>query len=142
MATVEASPERVLGVLTEPQVCARWSPVRFELDHLDQPRLATGTRGRLGGCLVGRRVDFDLEILRADHQRLELRACGPVKIDAVYDARPSGNSTHLHAAVSVRPGPGLTGRIAARAADALLAAGALDHALHRIADEVALAEAA
>jgi hypothetical protein len=75
-ATVGGAPEQVLGVLTEPEACARWSPVRFDLDHLDRPRPVTGTRGRLGGRVVGRRVDFDLEILHADQRRLELRACG------------------------------------------------------------------
>ena len=141
-ATVEAPPEEVLRVLTEPDACVRWSPVRFDVDDLTTPRLMTGTRGRLGGRLVGRRLDFDLEIVRADRQRLELRAHGPVRIDAVYHARRAGQVTHLQAAVSVSPGPGLTGRFAARAADALLAAGVLDQAVERIAGEVELAEAA
>jgi hypothetical protein len=139
---VEAPPERILHVLTEPDACARWSPVRFDLDRLTTRRLMTGTRGRLGGRLIGRRVDFDLEILHADRSRLELRAHGPVRIEAVYHVRPAGTVTQLQAAVSVRPGPGLTGRFAARAADALLAAGVLDQAVERIADEVEIAPAA
>ena len=141
-ATVDAPPERILHVLTEPEACARWSPVRFDVDRLTTPRLMTGTRGRLGGRLIGRRVDFDLEILHADRRRLELRARGPVRIDAVYHVRPAGTVTQLRAAVSVSPGPGLTGRFAAHAASALLAAGALDQALERIAGEVKLADAA
>jgi hypothetical protein len=141
-ANVEATPERILHVLTEPAACARWSPVRFVLDGLTTPRLMTGTRGRLGGRLIGRRVEFDLEILHADCGRFELRAHGPVRIDAVYHVQPAGTVTQLQAAVSVSPGPGLTGRFAARAADALLAAGVLDQAVERIAGEVELAEAA
>jgi|GEM_PF-4819308 len=135
-AVLEASPERVLRVLTEPDACARWSPVRFELDQIDSARLATGSRARLGGSLIGRRVAFELEILRADRRSLELRARGPLEIQARYDARPAGAATFLRADVSVAPGPGLLGHVAARAADALLAAGALDQALHRIAGEV------
>jgi len=136
-ATLDAPPERVLRVLTEPRSCARWSPVSFDLDGLANSRLATGTRARVGGRLIGRRVDFDLEILRADQRRLELRAKGPVRIEARYDAHPNGDSTLLRAAVSVAPGPGIAGHIAARAADALLAAGMLDQAMRRITDELA-----
>jgi len=136
-ATLDASPERVLSVLTEPDCCVRWSPVPFELRQLDGSRLKTGSRGRLGGSLVGRKVDFELEILRADRQRLELRARGLVKIEARYEVRPAGDITVLRANVSVMPGPGLLGHLAACAADALLAAGALDQALQAIAGEVA-----
>ena len=141
-ATVDAPPEQILRVLTEPESCARWSPVRFDLDCVSTPRLVTGTRARLGGRLIGRRVNFEVEILHADGQRLELSARGPVRIDAVYDARRAGAYTRLKAAVSVNPGPGLTGRVAARAADALMAAGALDQALERLAGELTLANAA
>jgi hypothetical protein len=136
---MDAAPEEVLEVLTEPESCVRWSPVPFELDGLSQPHLVTGTRGRLGGRLVGRKVDFDLEILHADERRLELRASGPVNLEAVYDATPAGQATQLRAAVSVRPGPGLSGRLAARATEALLAAGALDRALERIAEQIGAA---
>jgi hypothetical protein len=134
--TVHGTPERVLTVLTDPEACSRWSPVGFELDDLDEPRLTTGTRARVGGRLVGRDVGFDVEIVRADAHALELRARGPIDIEARYDARARGPATRLEASVSVRGG-GLTGRMLARAADGLLAAGALERALARIAGEVA-----
>ena len=136
-AALEAPPAHVLSLLTEPRSCARWSPVPFDLDGMTERRLATGTRARVGGRLVGRRVDFDVEILRADERGLELRAQGPLKIEARYDARRSGDSTLLNAAVSVKPGPGLVGRLTARVAEGLLAAGALEQVMRRIAGELA-----
>jgi uncharacterized protein YndB with AHSA1/START domain len=140
-ATLEAPPERVLSVLTKPESCARWSPVRFELDALGGARLQTGTRARVGGRLVGRRVDFDLEILHADQRGLKLRAHGPMRIEARYEAEPAQDATVLRAVVSVDAGEGVVGRVAARAADALLAAGVLDATMQRIAGEVATAPA-
>ena len=121
--TVHGTPESVLTVLTDPEACSRWSPVGFELDELNEPRLTTGSRARVGGRIACREVGFDVEIVRADERALELRAHGP--------------ATRIEASVSVRGG-GLTGRVLARAADGLLAAGALDRALARIAGEVAV----
>jgi len=134
--TVHGSPERVLTVLTDPEACSRWSPVGFELDELDEPRLTTGSRARVGGRFVGRDVGFDVEILHADERALALRASGPIDIEARYDARAHGPATRIEASVFVNGG-GLAGRVLARAADGLLAAGALDRALARIAGEVA-----
>lgn len=134
-ATVDGAPEHVLGVLTDPDACERWSPVAFEVDGAR--RLATGSRARVGGSIVGRRVEFEVEILHADDRRLALRAQGPIEIEARYDARPCGPATCLDAEVSVRSRGGLLGRVMAGAADGLLAAGALDSALQRIADEAA-----
>jgi hypothetical protein len=134
--TVHGSPEHVLTVLTDPDRCSRWSPVGFELDALDDPRLTTGTRARVGGRFAGRDVGFEVEILHADERAIELRASGPIDIEARYNASVDGPATRIEASVSVRGG-GLTGRVLARAADGLLAAGALDCALARIAGEVA-----
>ena len=134
-ATVEGLPEDVLDVLTDPGACERWSPVAFEVDGAR--RLAAGTRARVGGRVVGRRIEFDVEIVEADDRRLALRAQGPIHIEARYDARPCGQAlTCLDASVSVRSRGGLLGRAIAGAADGLLAAGALDTALARIAGEV------
>jgi len=52
--TVHGTPESVLTVLTDPEACSRWSPVGFELDELDEPRLITGSRARVGGRIAGR----------------------------------------------------------------------------------------
>src|SRR5213593_1919815 len=90
-ATLEGHPERVLDLLTDPGACRRWSPVAFEVDGI--ARLATGSRARVGGSIVGRRVDFDVEILEAGERRLALRAQGPIEIEARYDVRPLGPDT-------------------------------------------------
>src|SRR4051794_16355213 len=133
-ATVEAEPEQVLDVLTDPTACERWSPVAFEVDGAR--RLAAGSRAGVGGRVVGRRIEFDVEIVEADDRGLALRAQGPIEIEARYNARPCGPATCLDASVSVRSRGGLLGRAIAGAADGLLAAGALDNALARIAGEV------
>jgi len=134
-ATIEGRPEHVLDVLTDPDAAERWSPVAFEVDGIR--RLSAGARARVGGSIVGRRVEFDVEILEADERRLALRAQGPIEIEARYDARPCGAATCLDAEVSVRSTGGLMGRLMAGAADGLLAAGALDSTLRRIGDELA-----
>jgi hypothetical protein len=123
----------VLQVLTHPEEIRRWSPVDFDLDDLDDRRLAAGTRGRVTGRLAGVKVGFDLEIHTADEARLELSAEGPVAFDVRYDLSSDGSWAELNASVSMRHGGGLTGRLVANATAALLSAGALEGAAGRIA---------
>ena len=129
--TVTGLPDEVLAMLTEPDAIARWTPVPFELIDLDTDRLVAGSRARVRGRLAGRTLEFDVEVLAADDERLALRATGPISIDVEYALRPAGEGSELRASVSVR-GSGLIGRVLARATDALLAAGALDLAVSRI----------
>jgi len=137
-ATVMARPEAVLHVLTDPDACARWAPVPFDVEDLDQPRLMAGARARVSGRLAGRHVGFDVEVHEADRHRLSLAASGPVGLDVAYDLLDAGAGSEVRASVRVRPGPGLGGRLMAHATDALLAAGALDAAVARIAREAAV----
>jgi hypothetical protein len=129
--TVTGLPEEVLATLTEPEAIAHWTPVPFELIHLDSDRLVTGSRARVRGRLAGRTLDFDVEVLAAEDERLALLATGPISIDVEYALRPTAGGSELRASVSVH-GSGLMGRVLARATDALLAAGALDVAVSRI----------
>jgi len=129
--TVMGLPDEVLALLTEPDAIARWAPVPFELIDLDSDRLVTGSRARVRGNLAGRTLEFDVEVLAADDERLALVATGPVSIDVEYALRPAAGGSELRASVSVR-GSGLIGRILAQATDAVLAAGALDLAVSRI----------
>jgi carbon monoxide dehydrogenase subunit G len=133
--TINGRPEAVLDVLTDPQACARWAPVPFEVERIDSPRLRTGTKARVSGSLAGRRVGFDIRVHEAQDDRLELTASGPVAFDVAYDLRPGTDSTEVSASVAVS-GRGLTGRLLAQATDALLAGGALQHTVSRIAREV------
>ena len=129
--TVTGLPDEVLALLTEPDAIARWTPVPFELIDLDTDRLVSGTRARVRGRLAGRSLEFDVEVLAADGERLALVATGPVSIDVEYRLRPAPQGSKVSASVSVN-GRGLIGRVIAQATDALLAAGALDLAMGRI----------
>ena len=136
-ATVDAGPEAVLDVLTDPDLVARWAPLPFDVEDLDTPRLMTGSRARVSGRLAGRRVGFDVEVHEADLQRLALAADGPVGLDVAYDLSATGDRSEVRASISVRSGKGFTGRLLAEATNALLSAGALTHALSRLTREAA-----
>jgi hypothetical protein len=129
--TVTGLADEVLALLTEPDAIARWTPVPFELIDLDTDRLVSGTRARVRGRLAGRSLEFDVEVLVADDERLALVATGPISIDVEYRLRPAPRGSNVSASVSVS-GRGLIGRVVAQATDALLAAGALDLAVGRI----------
>jgi hypothetical protein len=124
----------VWRVLTLPEEIRRWSPVDFDLDALDDRRLEAGTRGRVTGRLAGVSVGFDVEVHAADERRLELSADGPVSLDVSYELTVDDCGAELSAAISMRRGGGLTGRLVANATAALLAAGALEGAAGRIAE--------
>jgi ABC-type amino acid transport substrate-binding protein len=130
---VDAAPAAVLDLLTDTDACRQWSPVPFDLDDDAGPRLAAGSRMRVSGQLVGRRVGFDVEVHEASDARLALSAHGPVAFDVAYEARPAGAGSEVCASVSVRSGGGLFGRLAEQATAALLQAGALGLAVDRIA---------
>lgn len=134
--TVPALPEAILDVLTDPEAARRWAPIEFDVDDLRTPRLLGGSRARVSGRLAGRRVDFDIEVHEAADGRLHLTAEGPVGFDVRYDLAPAPGGSEVRASVSVRPTGGLTGRLLAEATNALLAAGALQAAIARIAREV------
>ena len=131
--TVNAAPEAVLDVLTDPEAIARWAPLPFDVDDLDTPRLVTGSTARVSGRLAGRRVGFVVEVHAADDGRLSLAATGPVGLDVNYDLAATDTGSEVHASVSVRKGRGITGRLLAEATSALLSAGALTHAVSRLA---------
>jgi hypothetical protein len=78
-------------------------------------------------------VSFDVRVLAADPDRLELSAEGPIGLDVRYDLAPADEGAEMTASVRVRGRGGLTGRVVATAATTLLSAGALDGATGRIA---------
>src|SRR5436305_9401062 len=86
---VRAEPERVLETLTDIGACEAWSPVGFDVDGVDSGRLRTGAKVGVTGAIVGRRVRFCVEIVRADSERLVLRAAGPVEMLADYVVQPA-----------------------------------------------------
>jgi len=131
--TVDATPEAVLDVLTDPEAIARWAPLPFDVDDLDTPRLTSGTTARVTGRLAGRRVGFVVEVFEAEDGRLSLAATGPVGLDVNYDLEATDTGSEVKASVSVRNGKGITGRLLGEATNALLSAGALTHAVSRLA---------
>jgi len=138
-ARANTTPSQVLEVLTHPAKIRRWSPVDFDLEELDGRRLATGSQGRVTGKLAGVTVGFDVRVHHADEGRLELSADGPVGLDVRYDLRGDGEGAEFVARVAMRPSRGITGKIVANAASALLSAGALEGAARRIAHAAELA---
>ncbi len=132
---INARPSAVIDLLTDPEICAQWSPIDFEVDNA-VARLDAGTQMEVGGRVAGQRVSFDLSILEASRRAFELTASGPFELNARYEAREGSNGTELIAFVSVT-GRGVRGRLASSAAEAMLAGGALKHALERIADTAA-----
>ena len=56
---------------------------------------------------------------------------------ATAAAAATDSGSEVHASVSVRSGKGITGRLLAEATNALLSAGALTHAISRLAAEAA-----
>jgi hypothetical protein len=79
-------------------------------------------------------------VLAVSDERLTLVAEGPISLEVEYAVRPAGRGSRIDASVSVL-GRGLIGRLLAHATEALLAAGALQGSLNRLADppEVAIA---
>jgi uncharacterized protein YndB with AHSA1/START domain len=134
-AIVPGSPADVLKLLTEPEAIHRWAPIPFDVVQLDEERLQAGSRARVAGRLAGRSVEFDVDVLHATEERLELVADGAISFGVRYVMRPAPAATEVHATVSVE-GAGLLGRVLAKATEALLAAGALRISLERIACEL------
>src|ERR1700722_6260171 len=130
---VDATPEQVLEVLTDPKEIRSWSPIAFEVDEFGGSRLHCGSVARVSGSLAGRRVGFDVAVHAADADGLELSAVGPISLEARYGLSRVEGGTEVIASIVVRGGSGLTGRLLATAASALLRAGALDLAASRIA---------
>jgi hypothetical protein len=134
-ATVPGSPTDILELLTEPEAIARWAPVPFEVVALDGTRLEPGSRARVAGKLAGRSMEFEVDVLRASDERVELVARGPISLDVRYRLRPAGTWSQIEATVAVE-GRGLLGRMLAKATETLLASGALRMSLERLAREL------
>jgi hypothetical protein len=140
--TFAAAPADILHVLTHEDAIRRWSPVDFELGGHAGGRLRSGDHARVEGRVAGIGVGFDVEVTKAEGATLELFASGPIDIDVHYGISSTRGGSSVEATVDVHGGRGMTGRVVATTVRALLAAGALDGALGRIAAEVEPADAA
>lgn len=133
--SIAAPRDRVLAALTDPEACARWSGVAFTVHGLCGSRLVAGSTAMVSGSLLGRSLDFHLEIFQADVDRLRLRAAGPLELHADYALLAVDGGCDVEAAVSTRPAAVPLGRALETATAVLLSAGALDAALARLARE-------
>lgn len=124
-----AEPDRVIGLLTDPDAAELWSPLDFGVEEIDGDRLRPGGRAVLSGRLAGRWVEFQLDVFEADDGRLSLRATGPVTMDVDYEILDA----QIVARVRVHGGRGLTGRVLSSAIDGMLAAGTLQFAVNALA---------
>ena len=128
-----ARPEQVLEVLTDPDAIRLWSPIDFEVEDLNGPRLSAGDVTRVTGRVAGFSVGFDVEIHAAGADGIELSAQGPIGIDVRYELEPADGGSEVTATIGLRGGGGITGRVISKATAALLSAGALDGAARSIA---------
>jgi hypothetical protein len=131
-ADLSADVEDVLLALTDPDLIASWAPVQFDVDGLADGRLRAGCRERVHGALVGVTTSFDVEVARADSDRFELVARGPVSFDVAYRFRPHPRGVRVEASVSLRRRSGWAAQLVRTAVAAALNAGALSAALRRL----------
>jgi polyketide cyclase/dehydrase/lipid transport protein len=131
-AAVRADADQVLQALTDPARIAAWAPVDFEVDGLAGGRLIAGSRERVCGTIAGVHAKFEVEVARADTERLELVAHGPVSFDVTYAFRGDDGVVVVDAQVSLRRQRGLAAQLLRTVAAGLLSAGALGGALARL----------
>ena len=111
---VDGAPEDVLAVLSDPEMCRRWSPIEFRLEDLDGERLETGSRARVAGRVAGFPIAFEIDVQHAGGGRLALTARGPMTLEVAYEAYPAAEAgAELWATVTVREAHSLRGRLAA-----------------------------
>jgi hypothetical protein len=139
--TASSAPDEVLERLTDPAAIAGWAPVPFEVLGLENERLYPGATVRVRGQLAGQSAEFSVRVLEASRERLSLVADGPISLEVEYALGATTCGSRIRASISVL-GHGLIGRVLARATEALLAAGALQSSLNRLADQPELALAA
>ena len=132
-----AHPEDVLHALTDPDTIAEWAPVSFEVDGLAGGCLEAGSYERVSGSIAGVGTTFEIEVRRADVERLELVARGPISFDVAYRFHRGDDEVLVEATVGLRRHRGLAAQILRAGAVALLNTGALTSALRRLESAVA-----
>jgi hypothetical protein len=131
-ANLHSDADAVLRALTDPTSVACWAPVSFEVEGLAGGRLRTGSRERVSGSIAGVKATYDVEVTRADRQRLELVANGPVSLDVAYGLNEHEDGVIVEARVAIRRQRGFTAQVLRAAVAAVLSAGALRTALRRL----------
>jgi hypothetical protein len=132
-AAIYAEVDEVLGALTDPDAIAEWAPVAFEVDGLAEGCLRAGSLRRVSGSIAGIRTTFEVEVHRADTERLELVARGPITLEVAYRFWERDEDVLVEATVGVPRQRGIAAQILSAAVAALLNGGALNSALRRLA---------
>jgi len=101
-ANLQSDLDAVLDALTDPSSIACWAPVSFQVEGLAGGRLRSGSRERVSGSIAGIRATYEVEVTRADRQRLELVAHGPVSLDVAYRFHRREDSVLVDARVAMR----------------------------------------
>jgi hypothetical protein len=121
--------DEVLAAVTRTESIACWAPVDFEVEGLAGGRLRAGSRERVSGSIAGIGATFEVEVTRADRERLQLVARGPVSLDVDYGFSERDQGVTVDAKVAILPQRGLKAQVLRAATAALLNAGALRTAL-------------
>jgi hypothetical protein len=124
--------DQVLHAVTRPDSIASWAPVGFDVEGLAGGRLRAGSRERVSGSIAGIGATFEVEVTRADRERLQLVAHGPVSLDVDYGFSEHDDGVTVDAKVAILPQRGLKAQVLQAATAALLNAGALGTALRRL----------
>jgi uncharacterized protein YndB with AHSA1/START domain len=130
---VGAARAEVLDALTDPSLIAEWAPVAFELEHLDGRRLRSGSQARISGQVAGIKGSFQVDVIRADEECLELRARGPVDMEVAYRLADHAGGTAVEASIALPRRRGVAAQLVRAATAAMLNEGALNRALAQLA---------
>lgn len=130
---IDAPPAAVLSALSDPEAVCRWFPLPCEFDE-DVSHLEAGCSYATTGKLAGQKIHSQLEVREASKRAVSVRLSGPVALSLDADLRPAEGGTDLRVRISVGSGGGITGRLLAPAASAVLN-GALGHTLNAIRKE-------
>lgn len=133
----EATPSKMLHVLSDPDSVRRWFPLHCEFEP-GVERLRAGQSYPTTGRLAGRTLHGELTVLEATERHIAIRLLGPVVFDLDAVLHAAGDGTDADIQVSVHSGGGLSGRLLTPAANALLHAGAVGHTVAAIRKEVAV----
>ena len=118
---IDAPPDRVVAVLSDPEEAARWFPLPVELVDPPAAPVSEGDQMLSRGELAGQEVEFEIVIEEVRPDGVTLRATGPVECEITSHVEESGQGSDLTVSLDVSSGGGVTGGVMATAATPLVA---------------------
>lgn len=119
--TVDAPPERVMAVLSDPDEARRWFPLPVEIVDPPAAPVAEGDQMLSRGELAGQPVEFEIVIEELRDDGVTLRADGPVECRVRSRILAVDAGTELTVSLDVSSGGGISGGVMATAATPLVA---------------------